>query len=164
MTNNNTAVSFEMIDKTALEFAIALIASGDKQTMQSLSKNSMKLAKAWHEKTDFRKSWLLSKNLTEDDWIKVDYDSDYDENDFKVGKEYWIIRLGEHPDGGVHPEKAVFTKIDTRNERQQPFFHLAFNPYSQFPIVAYLPLHIGSQLLDETPSHPTRPSNLYSNL
>lgn len=162
MTNDNTTASFEMIDRKALEFAIALVASGDKQKIRKLSKESMKLAKAWHDDQDFRKSWYVRESLTEADWVQINYDSDYDLNDFEVEQEYWIIRVGEHPDGGEHPEKAVFMKIDTRNERQQPFFQLSFNPYNPFPIKAYLPIEIGSQLSDETaPNHPTESKKTY---
>lgn len=156
MTSDDTNTQFEMIDKTALEFAIALIASGDKQKIQSLSKESIKLAKAWHDKTEFRKSFLLSKSLTENDWIKINSDSDYDTDDLEIGREYWVIREQQYQEDAIHPEKAIFVKIDTRKERQQPFFQLEINPYNPFPIVAYLPLHIGSQLLNETPSHPTK--------
>lgn len=164
MIDVNMTASFETIDKTALEFAIALIASGDKQRAQSLSKESMRLAKAWHEQTGFRRSWLLSKTLTENDWIKIDPASDYDANDFEKDQEYWVIRASEFSEDGIHPEKAIFSRMGHRKEKQQPFFQLKFNPYNPFPIEAYLPLNIGRQLLDEVPPYQTVSNDLYSNL
>lgn len=158
MTNENTTVSFEMIDKTALEFAIALIASGNVNNQQQISEQAMELSKDWYADASLRKSWFISSNLQESDWIKIDADKSYQPHDFNIGDEYWVFCKDEDP------IKAKVNCLHNVNGRMQPYFSRLDDDGHYFSIVAFLPKALGDQIFNCLSLDNPNPKNYsYSN-
>ena len=140
-------VTFEELEKTAFEFAKSLAVNN---VQAGYSLQAMDRAKRWHAEAELRKSWYIRETIEDNDWVNINIDSDYDENDFKEDIEYWVVK------GEDKPFKAVLNKFVQQGERAQPVFSLANNPYQHFTIDCYLPQSIGAQLVKGI--EPKRPS------
>lgn len=149
-------ITFEELEKTAFEFAKSL-AVNNVQTGFSIA--AMERAKRWHEEAELRKSWYVRENISANDWLNIDIDSDYDESDFQRGIDYWVIR------GDDKPLKVNLVRFESIRGRYQPIFSHPGSPSENFTVDKFLNQSISSQLISETkPRHPTTSTASSSNL
>ena len=140
-------ITFEELEKTAFEFAKSL-AVGNVQTGFSIA--AMERAKKWHEEAELRKSWYVRENISANDWLNIDIDSDYDESDFQREIDYWVIR------GEDKPFKVNLVRFESIRGRYQPIFSHPGSPSENFTIDKFLKQSISGQLTSETrPRHLT---------
>ena len=140
-------ITFEELEKTAFEFAKSL-AVGNVQTGFSIA--AMERAKKWHEEAELRKSWYVRENISANDWLNIDIDSDYDESDFQREIDYWAIR------GDDKPVKVNLVRFESIRGRYQPIFSHPGSPSENFTVDKFIHQSINSQLTSETrPRHLT---------
>lgn len=141
--------SLEEFEKTVFEFTKALAVNENKgDVSKRLFDKAKELAIKWYEDTEQRQAYHVREIITEDDWEKINKDSDYFEEDFKRKTAYWVVT-----EDCEDPIQVLFAGIRGSNERQQPFFHTAKDSGHLFEIKSYLSESIGNKLTTETPPY-----------